>query len=159
MLTTYKVQADEGLEAVWWKTGRILKKTGAAETGGRFSQVEVIDPRGSAPPMHIHHAEDETFYVLEGSVTAVVGDEEVELAAGDFAFCPRGVPHSYVITSDEARMLVTFSPSGFEEAFFALGVPVADHDQPDDSVFPPLDEVVRTLGAYGCEVVGPPPAL
>jgi hypothetical protein len=57
-------------------------------------------------------------------------------------------------------MLVTFSPSGFEEAFVDLGVDAAESAQPSvDTVLPPVEEMVRAFAPYGCEIVGPPPAL
>ena len=77
---------------MWWKTGRITVKAGPDETGGAFSQIEVDDPRGGGPPLHVHHNEDETFHVLEGEVTMFVGDERVDLAAGDYCFGPRDMP-------------------------------------------------------------------
>ena len=46
-----------------------------------MSQIEVYDPRGGATPLHVHHNEDETFYVLDGEVSFVVGDERIYVAA------------------------------------------------------------------------------
>jgi quercetin dioxygenase-like cupin family protein len=133
----YRIAAKEGLANVWWKTGRVAVKTSGAETGGRFSQVEVDDPLGTAPPLHIHHQEDETFYVLEGEITVFADAERIEASAGDFAFVPSGVPHAYLVRSERARMLVTFSPAGFEEFFVEMGVPVNGGGPPAEAVLPP----------------------
>ena len=84
----YRVASGEGLANVWWKSGRVTVKAGGAETDHTFSQIETEDPRGSGPPLHLHHNEDETFYVLEGEVTFLVGDERIDLAAGDYLFGP-----------------------------------------------------------------------
>ena len=65
----YRVASGEGLADVWWKSGRMTVKAGSAETGRAFSQIETDDPQGTGPPLHVHHNEDETFYVLEGEVT------------------------------------------------------------------------------------------
>ena len=92
-----------------------------AETGHAFSQIETDDPRGSGPPLHLHHNEDETFYVLEGEVTVQVGDERIDLEAGDYCFGPREVAHAYVVRSERARMLVTASPGGVEQVFVSHG--------------------------------------
>jgi quercetin dioxygenase-like cupin family protein len=156
----YALPAGSGLADVWWKTGRIRLKTAGEQTGGRFSQVETVDPRGTATPLHLHTGEEETFYVLEGEVSVVVGEERLELGAGGFALVPRGVPHAYLVRSEQARMLVTFSPAGFEEAFVDLGVPYVEGDDPPaETVLPPLAEIVRAFSPYGCEIVGPPPEL
>ena len=160
MLTSpYRVASDEGLANVWWKTGRVTVKAGAAETGHAFAQIETDDPRGSGPPRHVHHNEDETFYILEGEVTALVGDERIDLGAGDYLFAPRGIAHSYVVRSERARMLVTLSPSGVEELFVSLGVPVTGAEPPTDAVMPPMDEVTRLFGEHGVEILGPPLSL
>lgn len=156
----YDLPTGEGLTDVWWKTGRVKIKASGAETRGSFSQVETVDPRGTATPIHVHHNEEETFYVLEGEVTLYVDGKRQTMSAGGYALVPRGLPHGYVVCSEVARMLVTFSPSGFEDVFVDLGVPVAEGEEPpSDSVFPPVPEIVRTFAAYGCEIVGPPPEL
>ena len=155
----YRLPAGEGLADVWWKSGRITVKAGPDETGGAFSQFLVDDPRGSGPPVHVHHNEDETFYILEGQVTMLVGDERIDLEAGDYCFGPRGVPHAYLVTSERARMLVTISPSGSEQLFVSLGIPVAGVEPPTDVVMPPMPEMARQFAAYGAEILGPPPSL
>ena len=155
----YRVESGEGLANVWWKSGRVAVKAGGAETGHAFSQIETDDPRGSGPPLHLHHNEDETFYVLEGEVTVLVGEERIDLEAGDYLFAPRGIAHAYVVRSERARMLVTASPAGVEEVFVSLGVPVTGAEPPTDAVMPPMDELVRLFAGYGCEILGPPLSL
>ena len=152
----YKLAAGEGLADVWWKAGRITVKAGGAETGGAFAQIETDDPRGGGPPRHLHHREDETFYILEGEITALVGDEQIDLGAGDFLFAPRGVAHSYVVRSERARMLVTLSPSGVEKLFVSLGAPVTSAEPPAGAVMPPMDELARLFADHGVEILGPP---
>ena len=88
----YRVASGEGLADVWWKTGRMTVKASGAETGDAFSQIEIDSPRGDATPRHLHHNEDETYYVLEGEVTLFVGDERIDLHAGDFCFAPAAFP-------------------------------------------------------------------
>jgi quercetin dioxygenase-like cupin family protein len=108
----YRIASGKGLADVWWKHGRITVKAGGDETGQAFAQVETDDPLGAGVPRHVHHNEDETFYVIEGELTALVGDERIDLSAGDYLFAPRGVPHTYVVRSEHARMLATISPGG-----------------------------------------------
>jgi mannose-6-phosphate isomerase-like protein (cupin superfamily) len=155
----YRVAVGEGLADVWFKTGRLMVKAAAAETAGRFSQFETDDPRGTATALHVHHREDETFYVLEGEVTLVVGEERFDLAPGDYAFAPRDVAHAYHVRSERARMLVTYSPAGLEELFVALGVPVTGGGASAEDVSRPLEETIRLFAGYGVDVVGPPPTL
>src|SRR5437762_2629249 len=109
----HHLTAGAGVADFWWKSGRISVKVGGAETGGALAQVESDDPRGTAPPLHVHHNEEETFYVLDGEVSVFVDDEELRLSTGDYALVPRGVPHAYLVRSERTRILVTFSPAGF----------------------------------------------
>ena len=155
----YRIASGEGLADVWWKSGRVTVKAGGAEAGNALSQIEVDDPRGGGTPLHVHHNEDETFYVLEGEVTFVVDNERIDVAAGDFLFAPRDVPHAYVVRSERARMLVTASPGGVEQLFVTLGVPVTGSEPPADAVMPPIDELVPLFAEYGCEILGPPLSL
>jgi quercetin dioxygenase-like cupin family protein len=159
LIRPYRVGSNDGLADVWWKTGRVTVKAGGAETGRAFAQIETDDPCGGGPPRHLHHNEDETFYILEGEVTALVGDERIDLSAGDYLFAPRGIAHSYVVRSERARMLVTLSPSGIEELFVSLGAPVDGAEPPTDAVMPPMDEMARLFAAHGVEILGPPLSL
>ena len=155
----YRLTSTEGFADVWWKTGRVTVKAGPDETGEAFSQLVMEEPRGGATPVHIHHNEDETFYILEGRVTMFSGDERIDLEAGDYFFVPRGVVHAYLVRSERARMLVTISPSGTEQLFVSLGVPATGSEPPTEAVMPPMPELVRLFAAYGTEILGPPPSL
>jgi len=158
-LRPYHLAAGEGRADVWWKTGRVTVKAGGAVAGGSFAQLEMNDPRGTAPPMHLHHNADETFYVIEGEIIVLIGDERITLSAGDYAFAPRGIPHSTVVSSERARVLVTLSPAGLEELFVTLGSTVNGSEPPAEEVLPPMDELVRRFAAYGVDILGPPPSL
>jgi quercetin dioxygenase-like cupin family protein len=155
----YRVPSGEGVADVWWMTGRLTVKASGAETGDAFAQFLTDDPRGTAPPLHVHHNEDETFYILDGEVTVLVGDERIDLRTGDYCFAPRGIRHTWIVRSERARMLVTVSPAGIEQAFVSLGVPVADAEPPAEPVLPAPDELIRLFAGYGVEILGPPPSL
>ena len=91
----------------YWALGTLLSVRATAEqTGGAYSLMEEVMPRGSEPPPHVHHRDDEAFYLLEGALTVRVGDEEFTAEPGAFVFCPRDVPHLLTVESDVARMLV-----------------------------------------------------
>ena len=155
----YRVPAGEGLANFWWKTGRMTVKAGGGETGHAFAQVENFDPRGTATPPHVHRNEDEAFYVVEGEITVLIGGERIELGAGDYLFAPRDIPHATIVTSESAHYITTISPAGLEDLFVELGVPVSEGEQPVEAALPPMPEVVRRFGAYGVEILGPPPSL
>lgn len=93
-----------------------LKITGE-QTGGAWAVVDWRVRPGDEPPMHIHTREDETVYVLEGSITAYLGDQTIEVEAGSYAALPKGIPHTLSVKGSEARILVTEIPAGPEYFF------------------------------------------
>jgi quercetin dioxygenase-like cupin family protein len=92
------------------------------ETGGAFSVVEHnLAPGQLAAPIHTHQNEDEYSYVLEGEMSAMVGDEVITAPAGSFVRKPRHVPHTFWNGgSQPAKILELISPAGFEKYFDQL---------------------------------------
>src|SRR3954470_3987390 len=89
-------------------------KLAGEQSGGDWAVVEWRARAGDEPPIHTHTREDEALYVLEGAITAYVGDEEIEVEAGSYAALPKNVPHGLTVHGDEARLLVTLAPAGAE---------------------------------------------
>ena len=112
----YILGKDPGITEFWWPfgpcVGRYSIKTTTRQTEGRLLQLVIVDSRGAAPPMHIHHDADETFYIHDGALTIFLGNERIKAGPGDFVLGPKGVPHSYLVTSDRAAFLATFAPAG-----------------------------------------------
>lgn len=102
-------------------------------TNGAFSLVEhPLPPRALGAPLHTHRNEDEYSYVLEGRVGVQLGDDVLEVGAGDLVFKPRGVAHAFWNAGDEpARLLELISPAGFEGYFRKLAplLAAADRDE------------------------------
>jgi mannose-6-phosphate isomerase-like protein (cupin superfamily) len=66
-------------------------------------------------PMHLHHNDDEAWYVLEGVLCVRVGDKDVEASAGSAVFVPRGTPHTYWNPGPGLlRYLLVMSPQIYE---------------------------------------------
>jgi quercetin dioxygenase-like cupin family protein len=89
-------------------------KIAGDQSGGDWAVVEWHLRPGDEPPIHIHTREDETLYVLEGAITAFVGDEQIEVEAGSYAALPKDVPHGLIVRGEEVRLLVTLAPAGTE---------------------------------------------
>jgi len=136
-----------------WFFGMLAEvKASAADTAGQYTLVEVTAPPGLEAPLHVHHTEDEGFYVLEGSVTVTVGDETVELASGQHSFGPREVPHKFVIGPEGARMLWVLTPGGFESLVEEASVPAETPTVPPPSVAPPED-IAEIIARHGNELL------
>jgi quercetin dioxygenase-like cupin family protein len=84
------------------------------QSGGDWAVIEWRVRAGEEPPIHIHTREDETIYVLDGAITAFVGDQRIDVEAGSYAALPKDVPHGLLVRGDEARLLVTLAPAGTE---------------------------------------------
>jgi quercetin dioxygenase-like cupin family protein len=87
------------------------------QSGGDWSVVELRVRPGDEPPIHTHTREDEAVYVVAGAITAIVGDQRIDVEAGSYAALPKNVPHSFIVRGDEARLLVTLEPAGAEYFF------------------------------------------
>src|SRR3712207_3698671 len=160
---------DEGEgNARWWGGGLATIKATAKETNDLYSIIEVLEPQGAQAPLHLHHKEDEAFWILEGEVTFEVGDETIKAGPGSFVFGPKDVPHRYTIESGPARMLFLLSPAGFEGFVEAISKPAKARTLPPSESEVPSDddgatdesesESFAVLEArYGCEIVGTPP--
>jgi uncharacterized RmlC-like cupin family protein len=119
--------------------------------------IEVVAPQGSGSPLHVHHAEDEWFFVIEGELTFWVDGTVIEAAAGTFVYGPRDVPHTFTVASAEARFLLVAEPAGFEAFVRSLSVPAESPTLPPETVGQPDPEHMMTKAAeYGIEILGPP---
>jgi quercetin dioxygenase-like cupin family protein len=153
----FGLEDGEG-EARWWLGVSLatIKATGK-ETSGRYTLVEVLEPDGAEAPLHVHHNEDEAFWVLEGELTFQVGDETINVSPGSFLFGPRDIPHRYTVNSGPARLLFILSPAGFEEFIYATSEPAKERSLPPPPEGPPSEAEMEQLGAvarqYGCELL------
>ena len=93
-------------------------KVASNETNGEYSLMHWIVASDAFAPAHIHDEYEETFYVLEGKLQFTVGDDVVDVEAGDFIRCPAGTRHGYEnLSGREAVLLVGFTPGGMEQIF------------------------------------------
>jgi quercetin dioxygenase-like cupin family protein len=143
-------------DAIWFLNSRMTVKATAATTAGGFGLIESVIPPGFSPPMHIHHLEDESYFVLDGELTVRCGDETYAASAGSFVFLPRDVPHTFVVEGDKpARWLTITTPGGGEGFFIDAGRPAETDGFPAPA---PIDIglLQRVSEKYGDEIVGPP---
>jgi mannose-6-phosphate isomerase-like protein (cupin superfamily) len=151
----FGLEEGEG-EARWWLGGLATIKATGKETGGRYTLVEVLDPEGEGP-LHVHHREDEGFWVLEGELTFEIGDETIKASPGSFVFGPKDVPHRYTVESGPARLLYILSPAGFEDLIYATSEPAQERTLPSQPEGPPSEAEMEQLRAlarqYGGELL------
>jgi quercetin dioxygenase-like cupin family protein len=134
------------------QTVAILAST--SDTNGALGAVEVAGPGGAVPPLHVHHREDEAFYVLEGDYRVFIGDDVITASPGTWVWGPRDVPHGYQVHSERGRHLSLMMPGGFE-AFFEEVAAIAT---PDADPRNEMSRLTAVAARYGVELLGPPPA-
>ena len=125
-------------------------KVTAEDTNGAFGVFETLTTPTIGPPAHLHHEQDEWFYVLEGEYDFVVGGETFHLRMGDSLFAPRKVPHAWACTTAKpGRMIIALQPAGGMEPFFReLAARIAQGGSPE--------EFAQIYRDHGMEIVGPP---
>ena len=157
MMTPNSSSAVDTLPASqrWFLSLPTWIRASGAQTGDTFSLIEQVIPPGFASPWHVHHDEDESFYVIAGTVTVKVADRSVTLNAGDHGFGPRGVPHGFRIEgSTPARVLLMTNGREFAEF-------VRETSHPDDGATPSqpsqadLMHLAATAERHGLSILGP----
>ena len=142
-------------EARWWFGQLAEIKATAADTGGQFTLVEVTSPPRYQGRRHVHHKEDEAFWLLEGDLNLEVGGHLIEMQAGDYAFGPRDIPHSYTTGDTGCRVLFILTPGGFEKLIMATSQPARARTVPPPSdEMPDIARLQAIVAEFGGEILG-----
>lgn len=133
-------------------------KTPGEAVAGRFALIEFLFPRHASPPLHTD-PQDESYIVLEGRLAIHAGERRFELEAGAAAVVPMGVPHTFRVDSDTARVLVLSTPAGLERLVRDAAVPAnASTLPPADTPRPSAEELEAVFATHGQINLGPPMA-
>jgi len=131
-----------------WKKGAACKVT-KEDSAGTCSIFELITPPKGGPPRHIHHREDEWYYVVSGEYLFEVGGTKYTLPAGASIWAPRDIAHVWAnVATSDGRIILMCQPGGFENFF-------------DESAKGMMDKMSATqmeaiMAKYGMETLGPP---
>jgi len=124
-------------------------KVSTLDTNGGLSVSELIDVEKGGPSRHLHHEQDEWFYVVEGEYVIEVGEERYELGPGDSVLAPREVAHVWAhVGEGTGRLIVALQPAGQIEEFFDELARLGSS--------PGLEELRRAFSSHGMELAGPP---
>jgi len=135
--------------AYWIVDHRMTVLIPGEQTNNRYTVLEVFIVPGGGPPPHIHHREDELFYVLDGDITIVAGEESARLGPGACVHIPAGTVHTFRNEAGEpARMLVMYTPAGFERYFSTAGTAATSGDE---TAPPVTEEAIGRLQAYAAQ--------
>lgn len=121
-MTTPIVHEPGGGETAAFGSLTFSIKAGAEHTQGAYSLVEATGPSFATP--HVHHDREEAFYVVEGMILFLVGEERVEVEPGAFLLVPAETMHGFRSHGD-ARLIIIHSPAGFERFFRETAAAIA----------------------------------
>ncbi len=140
-----------------WLLGELYTiKVAVEDTGGAFGLFEAMVPPGSGTPPHIHHPNDETFYVLEGEAEFMAEGDIIKATAGSSVYVPRGTLHNYTnVGTTPATFVVVVTPAGFEKMLEELGTAAPGSSAPPFGQ-EDIDRLLEVAPKYGLEVVPPP---
>jgi mannose-6-phosphate isomerase-like protein (cupin superfamily) len=152
------IQVPRGKGRMLWLMGDLIElKMVGEDTGGSYALIESNPPPGfPGPPPHIHHREDEAFYVLEGEIELNVEGNVSRVKPGTFVHVPRGTLHTFSNPGETpARFLALISPAGFERWFEDFGEPATDLSSAPQGA-PDVERILATAHEYGLEFPPPP---
>lgn len=143
---------EKGGDSVWALGMRVTVKTKGEDTNGAYSTMEYHLSPGDGTDEHQHGNEDETWFLLDGTMKWKFEDQEYEAKKGDFVHMPRGKRHSFHNGSDkEAHMLVHCIPAGLEKYFLEIGKPV---DPNPTGKKPPTTQEVAKMASEAAKKYG-----
>jgi len=157
---TIKLKIEQGVtlkpgegKSFWVLGDLVTFKVVGEDTGGSFSLIEVQVQSENGPPPHIHHREDETFYVLEGEFSFLHGDITITATAGSFVYIPKGTLHTFKnIGTSQGRFLAIITPAGFEKFFEEIGEPAIDKSSPPPFNPATVEKLLALAPKYHLEV-------
>jgi mannose-6-phosphate isomerase-like protein (cupin superfamily) len=125
-------------------------KVSSRDCRGDFFAMEHSHTRKGGPPRHLHHNEDEWFYVVEGTYVVEIGTTMRTLHAGDSVLGPRGISHAFAFMGEgSGRLLITYAPAGRMEEYFAS----RSKDLGGRTAY--VNDAAK-MAAFGMELLGPP---
>jgi quercetin dioxygenase-like cupin family protein len=144
--------------AYWWLDDLWIVLAQAKDTGGRFSMMEELLRKDSGPGPHKHTWPDETFYMLDGEIAFLVGDEIKTGRTGDFLMIPRNTRHAFRVISDTARFLNGYTPASLEAALVEFATPATERSLPPKGASGIIKMTPELLSRYGMDMLpGPDP--
>lgn len=149
----YALADGEG-QHIWFLGSLMSVKAGSDQTRGGFTLIEQVSPPNFAVPPHVHDAEEEGFYVLDGQLQVTCGEQTWTVEQGGFVLLPRGVPHAFSVLGDRgAKLLQITSPAGFEEFAAEAGDPAPGPTLPPPAE-PNLARLLAAMAKYGKRMAG-----
>jgi mannose-6-phosphate isomerase-like protein (cupin superfamily) len=150
-----------GAPAFWQVDMLWVVLASGAQTGGRYSLLWELCPKGAGPGPHTHE-QDEALYVIDGELAFRAAGQTIQAVAGAFLFIPRGVAHSFRVDSERAQLLNSYTPAGFERVIMELSQPARARTLPPGGLPLAVNDARRIADLFaqvGMRLVNEPDAL
>ena len=146
-------------QAAIWFLGTLSRvRLSGEQTGGAFSLTDNLTRRGNGSPVHVHDRDDETFFVLDGELRVLAGEDDYTAGPGTVAVLPRRLRHAYVVISATARFLTLHAPAGFEQFAAEVGQPARALTLPPPPAEPAdVAALAEAAARHGITILAPPP--
>ncbi|HEX6771213.1 MAG TPA: cupin domain-containing protein, partial [Acidobacteriaceae bacterium] len=121
--------------AYWFLNGLYVVLATSESTGGAYSMIHSTVAPGYETPYHLHHDEDEAFYVLDGEFTFISEGKKTVLGPGGYIFLPRGIPHGIRCSSSapSTKLIMAMPGTGFVGMVTEMAVPAEQRILPQPS--------------------------
>lgn len=153
------IDIDAISELRWFGNTLVAVRISASAGADGICVIEHWMPHGDAPPLHVHHREDEVFHIIEGEVRFRIGETELVAHGGETVLAPKGIPHAYRVESAlGARCLTITRGADFETMVKTASRPAAHPGLPMAMAPTPdvIEMLVRVCAANQIDIVGPP---
>ena len=136
----------------------VTRRIASEQTGGAYTLSETVVRPGRSVPPHVHHREDECFYILDGAFEFTIEGRRRRSGTGSLLYLAKGTLHTYVnVGETTGAMLVWQTPGGVCERFCADvgeepdgdGASLSEHDVLE------VARIAETAARYGIEIVLP----
>jgi quercetin dioxygenase-like cupin family protein len=151
------LHVNDGEGKMLWVVDELMTfKASGEDTGGAYALTDSVVPAGGGPPPHIHHREDEAFWMLEGELEVMVGESTFRAGVGSFVHLPKDIPHAYEnVGTGPARFLTLMVPAGVEKFFEEVGKPGDDVSSPPPFEEEDIEKLLAIAPKYGAEILRP----
>ena len=155
--TAFHVVEHDDSEAIWGFGILGFIKGDSDRTANSFCMVEFLQGVGFATPLHVHHTQDEIFYVLEGTMHGVCDDVEWFAHKGAVVWLPSGSVHGWAVYGDEqVRSLAMTVPGSFDKFIRETGEPAKELTLPPASIEIDTELIAAVAEKYDFAILGPP---
>lgn len=152
-----QICSEPATSPAWWFLGTLAVLRNPPGAPRTPVVMELTVPPGGSPPRHVHETLDDSFLLLDGEIVVRCGEQTVIARPGSYVVMPRGVEHTFRVTSPTpARMLLVHANDSFLSFIETIGTPTTEHRMPPpDQPGLDFDTISRASAAHGAPMAGP----